>query len=184
MSKYLKITFKVTAFSLSLLSSFSFTANLANAQSCFTETMTETTPLTQFIVHGDGTITDTSTALMWKQCLEGLSDIACNAGTLTTLNWSGALQQAGNINNSGGFAGYADWRLPNEAELVSLIEEQCIEPAINETAFPNTALAFLWSASPDYNNDTATWFVDFKHGTTGSTTRDQKWPVRLVRSVD
>ena len=154
-----------------------------HAQNCFTDTITQTTPLTQFVIHGDGTITDTSTALMWQQCLDGLSGIQCDQGLVNEVNWSGALQIARNINNNGGFAGYADWRLPNEAELVSLIEEQCIEPAINETVFPNTALKFLWSASPDFNNDTSTWFVDFKHGATGTTTRTQPWPVRLVRSI-
>jgi len=153
------------------------------AQSCFTDTIAETTPLTQFVVHGDGTVTDTSTALMWKQCAEGLSGIDCTSGIIDEQTWSGALQITRNINNNGGFAGYADWRLPNEAELVSLVEEQCIEPTINNTAFPNTALKFFWSASPDFNNDTATWFVDFKHGATGTDSREQNWPVRLVRSV-
>jgi hypothetical protein len=158
-------------------------SGICTAQNCFTDTMTETTPLTQFVLHGDGTVTDTSTALMWKQCMEGLSGIECNSGILNEQTWSGALQVARNINNTGGFAGYADWRLPNEAELTSLVEEQCIEPSINAAAFPNTALKFLWSASPDFNNDSATWFVDFKHGATGTIDRDQNWPIRLVRSV-
>jgi len=162
---------------------FYILAGNVQAQSCFTDSIVETTPITQFVIHGDGTITDTSTALMWKQCMEGLSGIQCDSGIMDEQTWSGALQIARNINTNGGFAGYADWRLPNEAELVSLVEEQCIEPTINEIAFPGTALKFFWSASPDYNNDSATWFVDFKHGATGTATREQLWPVRLVRSV-
>jgi Protein of unknown function (DUF1566) len=153
------------------------------AQACHTDTIAQTTPDTQFIVHGDGTVTDTSTALMWKQCIEGLSGNNCSSGILNEQNWSGALEIAQNTNNSGGFAGYADWRLPNQAELASLLEDQCIEPSINSNVFPNTVNKFLWSSSPDYNNDTATWFVDFKHGATGTITREQTWPSRLVRSV-
>ncbi|KZY43001.1 hypothetical protein A3732_15265 [Oleiphilus sp. HI0050] len=54
------------------------------AQECSSDTIAETTPATQFVIHGDGTITDTSTALMWKQCLEGLSGTQCNPAFSTS----------------------------------------------------------------------------------------------------
>ena len=155
----------------------------AFAQNCLFDSIIETTPNTQFVVHGDGTITDTTTALMWKQCLEGLSGVNCQTGVLNEQTWSGTLQIARNINTSGGFAGYADWRIPNVAELVSLVEEQCTSPAINDSIFPNTGNKFIWSASPDYNNDKGSWSVDFNVGTTATLNRDQKYRVRLVRSV-
>lgn len=37
--------------------------------------------------HGDGTVTDTQTGLMWAKCPLGLSDAACATGTATTANW-------------------------------------------------------------------------------------------------
>ena len=41
-----------------------------------------------YTVHGDGTVTDTRTGLMWKQCLEGQtwSGSACAGGART---WTG-----------------------------------------------------------------------------------------------
>jgi Protein of unknown function (DUF1566) len=155
----------------------------SQAQNCYTDTIAETTPNTQFVIHGDGTITDTTTALMWKQCVEGLSGPDCNSGIVELHTWSGALQTANNTNNNGGFAGYADWRVPNVAELVSLVEEQCTDPSINETIFPNTDNKFIWTSSPDFNNDSGTWSVDFNVGTTATLQRDFSYRVLLVRSV-
>jgi hypothetical protein len=153
------------------------------AQSCHSDTMTETTPDTQYVVHGDGTITDTTTALMWKQCVEGLSDPSCASGTAELQTWQSALQTANNINDNGGFAGYADWRVPNIAELVSLVEEQCTGPSINDSVFPNTAKKFIWTSSPDFNLDKGSWSVDFNIGATATLERDSAFQVRLVRSL-
>jgi len=153
------------------------------AQNCHTDTMTETTPDTQYVVHGDETITDTTTALMWKQCVEGLSDTDCSSGIADLKTWQDALQTANDTNNNGGFAGYADWRIPNIAELVSLVEEQCTGPSINDSVFPNTAKKFIWTSSPDFNLDEGSWSVDFNIGTTATLIRDNTFQVRLVRSV-
>jgi len=155
----------------------------SSAQSCHTDTITETTPDTQYVVHGDETITDTTTALMWKRCVEGLSDPDCANGTAELQTWKDALQTANDTNNNGGFAGYADWRIPNVAELVSLVEEQCTGPSINDSVFPNTAKKFIWTSSPDFNLDEGSWSVDFNVGTTITNLRDNAFQVRLVRSV-
>ena len=155
----------------------------SSAQTCHTDTITETTPDTQFVVHGDGTVTDTTTALMWKQCVEGLSDPNCASGIAELKTWQDTLQTANTTNDNGGFAGYADWRIPNIAELVSLVEEQCTGPSINDSVFPNTTTSFILTSSPDFNNDSGSWSVDFNIGTTATVLRNSSFQLRLVRSV-
>lgn len=155
----------------------------SSAQNCHSDTMAETTPDTQYVIHGDGTITDTTTALMWKQCVEGLSEPDCANGIAELQTWQEALQTANNTNDNGGYAGYADWRVPNIAELVSLVEEQCTGPSINDSVFPNTAKKFIWTSSPDFNLDEGSWSVDFNIGTTATLVRNNTFQVRLVRSI-
>jgi len=106
-----------------------------------------TNPDNSYTVHGDGTVTDTATGLMWKQCLEGQSGPACATGTPTGYNWGDALALA----EASTFAGYGDWRLPNQKELRTLVEECRASPAINDAVFPNTpANSYAWSGSPRY----------------------------------
>lgn len=91
------------------------------------------TPASDFVDHGDGTVTHVPTGLMWKRCTEGLSGLSCGDGQATTMTWDGAHARA----DSSTFAGYDDWRLPNVKELHSIVETCGYDPAINTTVFPN-----------------------------------------------
>lgn len=118
---------------------FSLVAGTAQAQICKPESIPASTPDSQLQDNGDGTVTDRKTGLMWKQCAEGQFGSGCAEGAATEFNmWQNALLRAEEVNNSGGFAGFTDWRVPNIKELASLVEQQCMEPAINLTRFPNT----------------------------------------------
>lgn len=140
------------------------------------------TPTGQFVDHGDGTVTDIHTGLMWKQCLEGLSGSGCATGTLLTFTWQGALQQPGVVNGGGGFSGHADWRLPNIKELRSIVEEQCMFPAINLTLFPNDLGSYVWSSSPYAYVSDGAWDVNFDDGSAFfNYGRGGNRAVRLVR---
>ena len=97
------------------------------------------TPPHHFVDHGDATVTDLGTGLMWQQCSLGQDGEASCEGVATEMTWQQALQAAADLNSAGGFAGHSDWRLPNVKELRSLVDEACFEPAINPTRFPNTA---------------------------------------------
>ncbi|MCI5218762.1 MAG: DUF1566 domain-containing protein [Candidatus Electrothrix sp. LOE2] len=144
--------------------------------------MPASTPDSQLTDNNDGTVTDTKTGLMWKQCSEGqtFSIGSCN-GSASTFTWQAALQQPGTVNDAGGFAGHTDWRLPNIKELRSIVEEQCSSPAINATRFPNTPSSYVWSGSPYAGNSVYAWYVSFDYGYSNYDFRVDNYAVRLVR---
>jgi len=138
------------------------------------------TPDNRYIDNQDGTITDTRTDLMWSKCSGGLTGNDCSVGAELTYTLSQALRLAKTINNNDGFAGYTDWRLPNINELASLVEFQCVQPAINLNLFPATQPSGYWSSSQSVND--TLWFLDFRLGEITSTTNDTNiHHVRLVR---
>jgi len=80
-----------------------------------------------FIDHGDGTVTDLATGLMWQQDDDGLAR-----------NWEDALKYAEDFT----LAGHNDWHLPNTKELHSLVDytrcpdvtnSPAIDPVFNTT---------------------------------------------------
>ena len=154
---------------------------VGNAQICKTDSIPATTPNSQLTDNGNGTVTDSKTGLMWKQCSEGLSGAGCVTGAAQEFTWQGALQQAQAVNNSGGFAGFTDWRLPNIKELSSITENQCYAPAINLTRFPNTPSLYFWSASPIVGNRYNAWGIIVNDGYVNWDYKDNAFQVRLVR---
>ncbi len=136
------------------------------SQECYTSSITATTPDSDFTVNGDGTVTHINTGLMWKVCSEGQTwaNGDCTTGTITTHTWQEALQIPQTLNNAGGYSNNIDWRLPNIKELLSIIEVQCYEPAINETIFPSTSIYDYWSSSPTPEDSSYAWVVYFGYG--------------------
>ncbi|CAK8719565.1 Adhesin [Candidatus Electronema halotolerans] len=151
------------------------------AQNCRPDSIPASTPDSQLVDNGDGTVTDSKTSLTWKKCVEGFSGDDCGSGTPDTFTWQEALQQSSVVNNSGGFAGHTDWRLPNINELISLVEEQCSNPAINLNRFPNTPSSVVWSGSPYAGYSVYAWYVDFHSGGSNAHSRNYVHAVRLVR---
>ncbi|QEP43820.1 DUF1566 domain-containing protein [Ectothiorhodospiraceae bacterium BW-2] len=139
-------------------------------------------PDSRYIDHGNGTVTDSVTGLMWKQCSEGQSGSGCSSGSAEIFTWDAALQRPATLNSSGGFAGYGDWRLPNRHELYSLVEVACASPSINLTYFPNTSSGIFWSSSVVADLNGNAWFVDFNIGRSNyNYSRTSTDFVRLVR---
>ncbi len=145
------------------------------------EDIPASTPDSQLQDNGDGTVTDGKTNLMWKQCSEGLEGADCATGAATMHTWAGALQTPSILNASVGFAEYTDWRLPNVKELHSILEEQCYNPAINSSSFPNTASSYYWTGTAYASNSSYAWGVGFYDGSASGNYRSGNRYVRLVR---
>lgn len=127
--------------------------------------------------HGNGTVTDTRTGLMWKRCAEGLEGPGCLSGSAQRFNWAAAHNQAA----SSVFANYSDWRVPNAKELSTLVEECRFNAAINNTVFPNSPTdgACTWSSSPYFVSDLALVVCFYE----GGATWDLRFGVHYVRLV-
>ncbi len=99
----------------------------------------------EFSDNGNGTVTDSSTGLMWAQNDSGKG-----------MNWKDALAYA----EGSELAGYTDWRLPNIKELQSIVDytrspattgSPAIDPVFSCTAIKDedgeNNYAFYWSST-------------------------------------
>lgn len=156
---------------------------LAQAQICVQNNL-PSNPTAVYTVHGDGTVTDRRTGLMWAQCLAGQSGTQCATGVPIPMDWAAALAYA----QSQTLAGHHDWRLPSAKELRTLVEHCRTQPAINEDVFPAQtfdpiAEKGVWTATPDVRDASQAWFIDFETGVQGKALRStaDRHTVRLVR---
>lgn len=164
-----------------LLLLFFVTRYCYGEQYCQRENTLASTPDSRFFVQQKGTVTDQKTGLMWKTCLEGISGENCNDGEYYLYNWAVALNYVGTMNELQGFAGFRDWRLPNIRELSTLVELQCVNPAINLALFPNAPAIQTWTSSPYHFYTHYSWLVDFALGAPSYDERIQEKSLRLVR---
>lgn len=105
--------------------------------------------------HGNGTVTDNITGLMWPKDSSGPG---CWNGQTAT--WTEAIDYCEALD----FAGYTDWRLPNIRELVSLINYGLVGPAIDGSVFINTPPGAYYCTSTPCDNDYYAWSVTFYDG--------------------
>ena len=145
------------------------------------------TPGPRFVDNADGTLTDTTTNLMWEK----KSDDGSVHDKDTTYTWSvGAPYDAdgetftsflATLNAPPCFAGHCDWRLPTLIELQGLADYARFAPAIDPlfttpctsgcavTACSCTTLDNYWSATTGADITLAeqyAWVVDANYGYT------------------
>jgi len=139
---------------------------------------TPTTPTGDFIDNQDGTVTHKTTGLTWMRCALGQTWTGSTcSGTASTYTYDEAVA----LKRS--FAGHNDWRMPNIAELQTIVERDNVNPAINNTIFPETPNNLFWSSSPDVGDTRRAWLVYFSYGfVEGYGAAATSLPVRLVRA--
>jgi len=163
-------------------------AQYAEEEQVCRDTIRASAPDQRYTLNSDSTVTDKVTGLIWKQCAEGLSGADCLTGNAMTFTWQEALQHAAKAEVTGA----SKWRLPNVKELHSLVEPQCLTPALNSRLFPHTpstGVDQFWSSTPGparYGNTVAATAqaVCFRYGDINGIYRNKTGFVRLVRDAD
>jgi hypothetical protein len=141
---------------------------------------TPTTPTTDFIDNGDGTVTHKLTGLVWMRCSMGQTwdkATASCTGTAATYTWDAAMALKSN------FAGKSDWRLPNMPELNTILNFGSRSSYINNSIFPNIPSDWFWSSTPSVERSSyGVLALGFKYGDGWDAGIDGVGLVRLVRS--
>ncbi len=128
----------------------------------------------RFTVSADGQeVTDTSTKLVWKRCVEGMKwDGKTCAGKATKLKLADARELA----KSG------SWRLPTKEELSGMLDKNGKKKALDKTSFPAAPVRLYWALRPESTDNLNHWLVDMGNGKAFGNTRPGGNYVRLVRS--
>ena len=161
-------------------------------QSTIAETNSAETNSDEFIDNKNGTVTFKNNGLMWQRCAVGQvwNGLTCD-GDAEKFTWYSAMK----LKNH--FAGYDNWRLPTQIELMTLVhcfngkfdlkKAKCLsdspvkKPNIHTLFFSNTQSLWFWSSSPYVYSNHYAWYVDFNQGHTNYNDKNAYMNVRLVR---
>lgn len=139
----------------------------------------------RFHDNGDGTVTDTASALMWMRCSAGQAwqRGACS-GSVKAVGWDVAQADVADVNRRGS-AFFNDWRLPSLRELATIAERQCASPRIDLSVFPDTAPAAYWTTSsrPDKAGEPFAFALSFDLAGVIYSDKQEAHAIRLVRSA-
>lgn len=106
-------------------------------------------PAGSFTDNGDGTITESTTGLIWEK-VPGAS----------TYTWINALAHCEGLS----LAGRTDWRLPDRQELKSLVDPSRSNPSIDPAFNGNCQPYAHWTSTSYYNVPNSAWVVGFGSG--------------------
>ncbi|MEI6746364.1 MAG: DUF1566 domain-containing protein, partial [Methylococcaceae bacterium] len=132
----------------------------------------------EFVQNNDGTVTHTPTGLIWQACSVGQT---WDGGTGTCADTAENYSYADAMKLTSDFAGQKDWRVPNIAELHSLIDLKKSQPAVNKSLFPQTPTSDKFLSSSTYTSSPSySWRVGFGDGEDGYNSSGY---VRFVRGT-
>ncbi|GAG66544.1 unnamed protein product [marine sediment metagenome] len=123
-------------------------------------------------IEGDKVVIDNATGLMWAA-----DRFAAGCGDGDTDYWSDAIL----VGNALDFAGNTDWRLPNINELVSIINWNKYDPALDEPPFISTQSLNYWSSTVDKNDTCYALVINFRNGFISNEDKEEKVFLRCVR---
>ena len=103
-----------------------------------------------FKIYKNGLALHEPTGLTVTQCAVGqrMVNFKCR-GDAIKLTWDDAMTYAAEIQEKTG----EPWRLPTKSEMPKLLEQQCINPAVNPFVFPNLEVANFWTESKGLHQD-------------------------------
>ncbi|MBN1770091.1 MAG: DUF1566 domain-containing protein [Deltaproteobacteria bacterium] len=127
-------------------------------------------------VAGQPVVLDNVTGLEWQGCAAGRSGASCGTGSDAGYTWSNALSYCDGLS----WGGHADWRLPDEFELLSIVDYGLASGArISASAFPATPATAFWSSSS--LGSSPAWNVGFDDGSLAANNKTVTRRIRCVR---
>lgn len=124
--------------------------------------------------NGDGTVSDLQTGLMWEK----LSTDGSVHEKTALYTWKEAFAKVAAL-NADKFAGHEDWRLPNQFELLTLVDLTrffpAVDPAFESNCVPGCTVLTCsctepighWSSTSYVGNPETAWIVHFGMGDVG-----------------
>ena len=116
-------------------------------------------------------VTDHLTGLMWLR----------NPNTISVRTWSNAASTCVTLTGADGRGGYGDWRLPNRAELLSLVDLGTHTPALPSGHPFLINIGYYWTGSTFIQDTTEAWYVEMAYGISQNYAKSSSyyvWPVR------
>ncbi|SEA90181.1 DUF1566 domain-containing protein [Alkalimonas amylolytica] len=151
------------------------------SQVCFPE-ISASTQSDDFIALPGGQVHQQSKGLIWQRCLYGQSwnhaEQRCD-GAAIRLTWQEALQQSTTLSVPA-----AVWRVPDVKEAMSIVERQCVDPAIRLSVFPNTNSENIWTSTTVQAMPVEAWAIAMYSGKNNRKGKEQQLYVRFVRLSD
>ena len=103
-----------------------------------------------FEIFDGGVALHIPTGLTVTQCAVGqrMSNYRCRGDSLK-MTWDEAMDYAAEVREKTG----EPWRLPEKGEMPDILENSCINPAVNPYVFPDLEVANFWTASKGLHQD-------------------------------